>query len=119
MEFTITLLVILSIISGVSTSFLIVARSKLKKLEQDNKRLSYMVYQLRNQIKNLESTTVKKQDKTENIDLKILELYYKGYSLRQIAKIVGLSHTTVHRRLKKLLPPEPPTTNPLEELMAT
>lgn len=39
----------------------------------------------------------------ELIDLKILALYKQGYSIRQIAKEVGLSKSTVHRRLKKLL----------------
>jgi len=37
------------------------------------------------------------------IDLKILALYQKGYSLRQIAKEVGLSHVAVYKRLKKML----------------
>ena len=37
------------------------------------------------------------------IDLKILALYQKGYSIRQIAKELGLSKSTVHRKLKKLL----------------
>ncbi len=39
----------------------------------------------------------------ELIDLKILALYKQGYSIRQIAKEVGLSKSTVHRRLRKLL----------------
>ena len=37
------------------------------------------------------------------IDLKILALYQKGYSLRQIAKEVGLSHVAIYKRLKKIL----------------
>ena len=38
----------------------------------------------------------------EVLDLKILVLYRQGYSIRQIAKELGLSKSTIHRRLKKL-----------------
>ena len=101
MDFTIVLLVILSIASGVTSSLLFVTYSKLKKLERENTRLHYFVNQLRVRLQE-QQIHDKPMEKT-NIDLKILELYYKGYSLRQIAKEVGVSHTTVHRRLKKLL----------------
>ena len=54
-----------------------------------------------------------------NIDLKILELYGKGYSLRKIAKEVGLSHTTVARRLKKLLETRETPESRVREALAT
>ena len=37
-----------------------------------------------------------------DVDARILELRAKGYSLRQIAREVGLSHTAVWLRLKRL-----------------
>ncbi len=37
-----------------------------------------------------------------DIDARILELRARGYSLRQIAREVGLSHTAVRKRLLKL-----------------
>ena len=39
----------------------------------------------------------------EILDLKILALHKNGYSIRQIAREVGLPKSTVHKRLKKLL----------------
>ena len=32
----------------------------------------------------------------------LIQLYYAGFSLRDIEKLTGLSHMTVYRRLKKL-----------------
>jgi len=112
MDVTIALLVILAIASGVTGSLLIVTRSKLKKLERENKRLTFYLEQLRKTINNMReqgiTTNIQNNSpRSMNIDMKILELYSKGYSLRQIAKEVGLSHTTVHRRLKKLLQKTP------------
>ena len=104
LEFTIVLLVLLAIVSGVTSSFLFVTYSRLKKIERENARLHYLVNQLRTRLHEQQSH-YKPMEKT-NIDLKILELYYKGYSLRQIARQVGLSHTTVHRRLRKMLKEE-------------
>ena len=39
----------------------------------------------------------------EILDLKIMALHKNGYSIRQIAREVGLPKSTVHKRLKKLL----------------
>lgn len=45
-----------------------------------------------------------------DVDTLILDLYLKGYSYREIARRVGVSHTTVYRKIKKLMrnlePPE-------------
>jgi len=38
-----------------------------------------------------------------NLDLQILELYTKGYSYGMIAKKLGISKSTVYRRLKAML----------------
>ena len=38
-----------------------------------------------------------------NLDLQILELYSKGYSYGMIAKKLGISKSTVYRRLKTVL----------------
>ena len=51
-----------------------------------------------------------------DIDARILELRARGYSLRQIAREVGLSHTAVRKRLLKLesqLAQRPPRREPL------
>ena len=39
----------------------------------------------------------------ESLDDKILRLHLEGYSIRRIAREVGMSHSGVHKRLKKLL----------------
>ena len=41
-------------------------------------------------------------EKINSVDAKILELRKKGLSIKKIAKEVGLSPSTVYRRLKKL-----------------
>lgn len=50
-----------------------------------------------------------------DLDTQILDLYLKGYSYREIAKRVGVSHTTVYRKIKKMMknlePPETMTNN--------
>jgi len=43
------------------------------------------------------------EEDREIIDLKIIALHKNGYSIRQIAREVGLSKSTVHKRLKRLL----------------
>ena len=50
----------------------------------------------------------KQEEKTqeeddEEIDLRIWVLYNNGYSIRQIADDLGISKSTVHRRLQKIL----------------
>ena len=47
-----------------------------------------------------EASTGSSQD---NLDHRILELYAKGYSYNKIAKMLGVSKSTVYRRLRKLL----------------
>ena len=47
-----------------------------------------------------ETTNTNSQD---NLDHRILELYAKGYSYNKIAKMLGVSKSTVYRRLRKLL----------------
>lgn len=42
-------------------------------------------------------------EEDEILNLKILALHKNGYSIRQIAREVGLSKSTVHKRLKRLL----------------
>jgi len=50
-----------------------------------------------------ESGSTKKVERDPMLDLKILSLHRKGYSIRKIAEIVGLSKSTVHRIIKKAL----------------
>ena len=102
MEFTIILLVTLAFIAGGALSYSIVTRRENRILKS---KVQELMLHLKRYERLLESMRESEKQKEENvnIDLKILELYNKGYSLRQIAKEVGLSHTTVSRRLKKLL----------------
>jgi len=102
LEFTIILLVTLAFIAGGALSYSIVTRRENRILKS---KVQELMLHLKRYERLLESMRESEKQKEENvnIDLKILELYNKGYSLRQIAKEVGLSHTTVSRRLKKLL----------------
>jgi len=122
MDVTTALLIILAAISGVTSSFLIVMRRKLMQLEKENKRLQYLVSQLKKGAcmgSPFDNSRVANPRVPENLDLRILELYYRGLSLRQIAKEVGVSHTTVHRRLKKLLASIPQGDRNKEPVAAT
>ena len=79
----------------------------------------YLLYRVKHLEKRLEETMKTKQQhgrtRPADLDKKILELWSRGYSLRQIAREVGVSHSTVYRRLKKILEKiEPPTTEKKE-----
>ncbi|MCD6428157.1 MAG: AsnC family protein [Desulfurococcales archaeon] len=54
------------------------------------------------QVQESKAEAKKVSGKTDSIDAKILELRKKGLSIKKIAKEVGLSPSTVYRRLKKL-----------------
>jgi transcriptional regulator of acetoin/glycerol metabolism len=90
--------------------------SRLKLVEDRLAALEAENRELRERLAALEDIAVSRepseQQETNNkqgeierdlLDLKILALYKQGHSIREIAKIVGLSKSTVHRRLKKLL----------------
>ena len=92
---------------------------RLAALEAENKTLRTELQEAWNKLHTLEdlvvSTAATKPKEPQGgsdqeqaieqdlLDLKILALYRQGYSIREIAKVVGLSKSTVHRRLKKLL----------------
>jgi len=65
---------------------------KLVKLSRENRELR----------EKLEKQEAKPKRLPKSLDYEILELYKKGYSLRAIAKQLGVSHTTVARRLKRI-----------------
>jgi len=99
---TIILLVLLAFIAGGAVAYSIVTRRENRILKS---RVQELMLHLKRYERLLESIkeSEDQKEKQVNIDTKILELYGKGYSLRKIAKEVGLSHTTVARRLKRLL----------------
>ena len=75
------------------------------------KRLRYQLRYLETRYENLRrqidayismSSIGSRDNEQENLDLKILELHMKGYSYGAIAKKLGVSKSTVYRRLKKL-----------------
>ena len=92
---------------------------KLEVLETENKALRAELEEARERLRALEDLALARLEEKsrrsgdgethdqdlerELLDLKILALYRQGYSIREIAKMVGLSKSTVHRRLKKLL----------------
>jgi len=65
---------------------------KLLKVSRENRELR----------EKLEKQEAKPKRLPKTIDYEILELYRKGYSLREIARQLGVSHTTVARRLKRI-----------------
>jgi len=88
--------------SGVTLTYGIVKRRESQILKARIQELSLHLRRYERLLENIREVE-KHREKQINIDAMILELYAKGYSLRQIARKVGLSHTTVSRRLKKLL----------------
>ncbi len=58
--------------------------------------------QTRGQVQESKAEVKRVSEKINSIDAKILELRKKGLSIKKIAKEVGLSPSTVYRRLKKL-----------------
>jgi DNA-directed RNA polymerase specialized sigma24 family protein len=90
--------------------------SRLKLVEDRLERLEAENRELRERLAALEDIAAASREPSEKqktnssqelerdlVDLKILALYRQGYSIREIAKMVGLSKSTVHRRLRKLL----------------
>ena len=102
LEFTVILLVALAFMSGVTLVYTLVTRRENKILKSRVQELTLHIKRYERLLESMRESEEQKE-KTVNIDLRILELYNQGYSLRKIAKEVGLSHTTVARRLKKLL----------------
>ncbi|HIP66242.1 MAG TPA: winged helix-turn-helix transcriptional regulator [Pyrodictium sp.] len=88
---------------------------KLEALKAENRALRAELGEARDRLRALEDLVLARMGEKakieaheqnlerELLDLKILALYKQGYSIREIAKMVGLSKSTVHRRLKKLL----------------
>ena len=102
LEFTVILLVALAFMSGVTLAYTLVTRRENKILKSRVQELTLHIKRYERLLESMRESE-KQKEKTVNIDLRILELYNQGYSLRKIAREVGLSHTTVARRLKKLL----------------
>jgi len=87
-----TLLLIVILFNAVSTS---VIGYKLVKVSRENR-------ELREKLEKQGRQEQKPRRLPRSLDHEILELYSKGYSLREIARQLGVSHTTVHRRLKHI-----------------
>jgi len=83
------LLLIVILFNAASTS---VIGYKLIRVSRENRELR----------EKLEKQEQKPRRLPRSLDHEILELYSKGYSLREIARQLGVSHTTVHRRLKHI-----------------
>jgi len=87
-----TLLLIVIMFNATSTT---VTVYKLVKLSKENR-------ELRERLAKQERQEARPKRLPRSLDHEILELYSKGYSLREIARQLGVSHTTVHRRLKHI-----------------
>jgi hypothetical protein len=87
--------------------------SRVKELEDELARVRGELRRFEDRVSTLEDFKIEsvrgldkggdrpKEDKY--LDLKILKLYSEGKSIREIASEVGMSKSSVHRRLKKLL----------------
>jgi hypothetical protein len=87
--------------------------SRVKNLEDELARVRGELRRFEDRVSTLEDFKIEsvrgldkrgdrpKEDKY--LDLKILKLYSEGKSIREIASEVGMSKSSVHRRLKKLL----------------
>ena len=95
-------------------------RSENIRLKQDLAYAGKMVEKLRRKIELLtEHRVVENTALPENLDLKILELYSSGFSYGQIAKQLGISKSTVYRRLKRMLEEKPKTPKLVIEKLRT
>ena len=88
----------------------IVERRRNKKLEERVKFLERRLNSIKKQLEYMQynnnvvpHSTLPQTANNNDLDSKILELYLKGYSYGRIAKQLGISKSTVYRRLKKLL----------------
>jgi len=88
--FTVLLIVIMF-----NTASTIVMGYRLVKVSRENR-------ELRERLEKQGRQGQKPRRFPRSLDHEILELYSKGYSLREIARQLGVSHTTVHRRLKHI-----------------
>ncbi len=104
----------------------IVERRRNKKLEERVKFLERRLNSIKKQLEYMQynnnvvpHSTLPQTANNNDLDSKILELYLKGYSYGQIAKQLGISKSTVYRRLKKLLKKKTKTTKQVPTLLAT
>jgi len=76
----------------------------LKRIEDRLHLLEELVLERNKPIEKPKPVAQKRRDIDEEyINMKIYVLYKQGKSIREIAKQLGLSKSTVHRRLKKIL----------------
>jgi len=85
-------LLIVILFNATSTS---VIGYNLVKVSRENR-------ELREKLEKQERQEQRPRRLPRSLDYEILELYSKGYSLREIARQLGVSHTTVARRLKRI-----------------
>jgi len=87
--------------------------SRVKELEDELARVRGELRRFEDRVSTLEDFKIEsirgldkggdKPKEDKYLDLKILKLYSEGKSIREIASEVGMSKSSVHRRLKKLL----------------
>ena len=118
LDLTMLLLILLAFLSGVTSMYSYWKRKEVGRLRMEVEVLETKLRRYMRLVEELRRES-EEEKRNFNIDLKILELYGKGYSLRKIAKEVGLSHTTVARRLKKLLETRETPESRVREALAT
>jgi len=87
--------IVLLIVILFNVASTIVMGYRLVKVSRENR-------ELREKLEKQGRQEAKPRRLPRSIDHEILELYSKGYSLREIARQLGVSHTTVHRRVKHI-----------------
>ena len=89
----------------------LVAGAALTALYFERRRLAEAlaeVRRLRAKVRVLESQVRVQKAEIFDVEARIAELWARGWSIRQIAKEVGLSKTTVWRRIQRLRGEAPP-----------
>jgi transposase-like protein len=63
--------------------------------------IKYNVYILRIEVKDMPKVSVYREENTRREKLEAVRLYKTGLSMRQVAKLLGRSHSFVQRALEK------------------
>lgn len=77
-------------------------RNQLMRLELKYRQLGTRLNEYANELIMTGLTKEGLSTNEEDLDTKILKLYERGYSYGRIARELGISKSTVYRRLKKL-----------------
>ena len=100
----ITLIALIGVVVALITERreVIKLRNQLMRLELRYRQLGTRLNEYANELIMTGLTKEGLSTNEEDLDTKILKLYERGYSYGRIARELGISKSTVYRRLKKL-----------------